>query len=143
MGVALQLYNLEFFSPKDILCQVWKKLAKCFWRRGFLNVLNVFYLFRYYLTLEKGRALQWTNLSTYHARMFVRNLVEIGCFLNFVNVFSLFSNYLPLEKSEAFHLNKIESTPSNDDMCQVWLKLTTWFWRTIFVKFVNVYLFFS
>ena len=128
---------------KGFLCQVWKKLAKCFWSRGFLNFVNVFYVFRYYLSLEKGRALQWTNLSTHQASMFVWNLVEIGSwFLNFVNIFSLFHNYLPLEKSEDFHLNKLESNSPKDVMCQVWLKLAMWLWRTFFLKFVNVYLVF-
>ena len=28
--------------PKDALCQDWLKLAKWFWRRGFLNFVDVF-----------------------------------------------------------------------------------------------------
>ena len=41
-------------SAKDVLCQVWLKLAQWFWRRRFLNFVNVFSLFRNYLPLEKG-----------------------------------------------------------------------------------------
>ena len=49
--------QLESPSPKDALCQVRLKLAQWFWRRRFLNFVNVFSLFRYYLPLEKGGAL--------------------------------------------------------------------------------------
>ena len=81
---ALHLNKLESPSTKNALCQVWLKLAQWFWRRRFLN---------------------------------------------FVNVFSLFRNYLPLEKGGALHLNKLESPPPKDVLCQVWLKLAQWFWR--------------
>ena len=63
-------------------------------------------------------------------------------FLKFVNVFWLFRNYLPLEKGRALHLNKLEFPSPKDDLCQVWLKLTQWFWRRRFLKFVNVFLHF-
>ena len=55
--VALHLNKLESPSPKDALCQVWLKLDLCLWRGRFLNIANVFSLFRYYLPLEKGVAL--------------------------------------------------------------------------------------
>ena len=60
-------------------------------------------------------------------------------FLKFVNVFSLFHNYLPFEKRGALHLNKLDSSIPNDDLCQVWLKLAKGFWRRNFFKFVNVF----
>ena len=60
-------------------------------------------------------------------------------FLKFANIFSLFCYYLPLEKGEALHLNKLESPSSKDTLCQVWLKLTHWFWRRKFLKFINVF----
>ena len=50
---ALHLNKLESPSPKDALCQVWLKLAQWFWRRRYLNFVNVFSLFRNYLPLEK------------------------------------------------------------------------------------------
>ena len=46
-----------------------------------------------------------------------------------MDVFSLFRNYLPLEKGGALHLNKLESPSPKNALCQVWLKLTQWFWR--------------
>ena len=48
-------------------------------------------------------------------------------FFNFVNVFSLFRNYLPLEKGGALYLNKLESSPPKNALCQVWLKLAQGF----------------
>ena len=51
-------------------------------------------------------------------------------FFNFFNVFSLFHYYLPLEEGRALHLNKIESPSPKDVLCQVWLKLVLWFWRS-------------
>ena len=53
-GGALHLNKLESPSPKDALCQVWLKLAQWFWRRRFLNFVNVFSIFRNYLPLKKG-----------------------------------------------------------------------------------------
>ena len=50
-------------------------------------------------------------------------------FFNLSNVFSLFRNYLPMEKGMAHLLQKLESPLSKDALCQVWLKLTKWFWR--------------
>ena len=56
-GRVLHLNKLESPLPNDALCQVSLKLAQWFWRRRFLNVVNVFLLFRNYLPLEKGVAL--------------------------------------------------------------------------------------
>ena len=55
-------------------------------------------------------------------------------FLNFVNIFTLFRNYLHLAKGWAIHLNKIESSSLKEALCQVWLKLTQWFWKRFFVN---------
>ena len=56
-GGAHHLKRIEFPSPKDALKQVWLKLGQCFWRRRFLNFVNIFSLFRNYLSLEKGGVL--------------------------------------------------------------------------------------
>ena len=80
---------------------------------------------------------------------FVPRLVEIGPMVLEKKilkirecVFSLFHNYLPLEKGGALHLNKFESPPPKDALCQVWLKLTQWFWRRRFLNIGNVFLLF-
>mgnify|MGYP003688421365 CR=1 FL=1 len=52
-GMALHLRKFEASSTKTALCQVWLKLAQWFWRRRFLNFINVFLLFCNYLSLEK------------------------------------------------------------------------------------------
>ena len=100
--------------------------------RRFLDIVNVFSLFRNYLILEKGVALHLNKLEfpTFKntlcqiclklAQWFLRKRL-----LNFVNVFSLFRHYIPLEKGVALRLNK---SPSHKDvLCQVELKLAQWF----------------
>ena len=42
-GVARHLTRLEFPSPKDAFCEVWLKLARCFWGKRFLDFVNVFF----------------------------------------------------------------------------------------------------
>ena len=127
------LNKIKSHSPKDALCQVWLKLAQWFWRRRFLNFVNVFLLFRNYLPLEKGWALLMNKLDSFHPRMLCAKfgwnwLSGSGeDFLNFVNLLSLFLNYLPLEKGRAHHLNKLESPSPKNALCQVWLKLAQWF----------------
>ena len=47
------IFKVESPFPKDTLCQVWLKLAQWFLRRRFLNFVNVFSLYRYYLPFER------------------------------------------------------------------------------------------
>ena len=63
-GGALHLNKLESPSPKDVLCQVWLKLAQWFWRRRFINFVNVFSLFHNYLPLEEDGALHLNKLES-------------------------------------------------------------------------------
>ena len=63
-------------------------------------------------------------------------------FFKVFNVFLLFHNDLPFEKGVALHLNKLESPPRKNVLCQVWLKLAQWFWRRRFLKVVNLFLLF-
>ena len=63
-GGALNLNKIESPSHKNALCQVWMKLAQWFWRRRFLNVINVLSLFRNYLPLEKGGALHLNKVES-------------------------------------------------------------------------------
>jgi hypothetical protein len=37
--------------------------------------------------------------------------------------------HFPLGQGCPLHLNNLESPPFKNDLCQVWLKLTQWFWR--------------
>ena len=132
-------YKIESPKPKDALCQVCLKLAQWFWRRRFLNFVNVFSLFRNYLPLEKGGALHLNKVESpslkdalckvwlKFVQWFWRKI-----FLNFVNVFSLYRNYLPLEKNGALHLKILKSPSPKDALCLVWLKLAQWFWKKIF-----------
>ena len=109
-------------SIGDTLCQVWLKLAQWFWRRRFLNVVNVFSLFRNYPHPPHGKALGPSFEQTLAQRFWRR-------FLIFVNVFSLFCYHLPLDEGSVHYLNKFESPLPKDAMCQVWLKFG-WNWSS-------------
>ena len=63
-GRALHLNKLESPSPKDALCQVWLKVVQWFWRRFFLNFVNVFSLLHNYLLLEKGGSIHLKKLES-------------------------------------------------------------------------------
>ena len=126
---ALHLNKLESPSPKDALCQVWLKLAQWFWRRRFLNFVNVFSLFHNYLPFGKGVVLHLKKLESPSPKVALCQVWLIMAqwfwrrsFLNFNNVFSLFHNYLPFGKGVVLHFNKIESPSPRDTLCQVWLK---------------------
>ena len=128
--------KLESLSPKEALCEVWLKLARWFWKRRFLNSVNIFSQFRNYLPLDKGGILHfykvefsspkkalcqvWLKLD----QLFCRRFLISSMFFFFI-----FHYYLHLEKGRVLHLNKLESSSPKDAMCQVWLKLDQWFWR--------------
>ena len=145
-GGALHLNKFESPSPKDALCQVWLKMAQWFWRRRFLNFVNVFSPCCNYLPLKKIRVL---HMNKFEPPLSKDALCQVWLklaqwfwrrrFLNFVNVFSPFCYYLPLKKSRVLHLNKLESHSPKDALCQVWLKIAQWFWRKRFLNFINVF----
>ena len=62
--MVFYLKKLESPSPKDTLCQDWLKLAQWFWKREFINFVNVFSLLCNYLPLEKSRALHLNKLES-------------------------------------------------------------------------------
>ena len=89
------------------------------------------YLSKLEFPLHKGTSHQvWSKLVQWFCRKWV---------LNFLNVFSLFHYNLPLEKGMPLHLNKYESYSSKDALCQVWLKLSQWFWGRKFLNFINIF----
>ena len=57
----------------------------------------------------------------------------------FVNVFLLFHNYIPFKRDRTLHLNKLGSPSPKGALCQVWLKLSQWFWSRRFFNFVKVF----
>ena len=115
--MALHLNKFESPSPKDSLCKVWLNLAWLFCRRRFLNFVNIFTLFHYYLALEKGMALHLNKIEfpshkNTLCQVWQKLVQSSGSgeedFLKFVNVFQLFCYYLPLEKDVTLYLNKLE-----------------------------------
>jgi hypothetical protein len=141
-GAIPPFFNkLESPSTKDDLCQVWLKLAQWFWRRRFLNDPTPFLHFCDYLPFEEDLALYLNKLVSpspkddlYLIELCPVVLVKKIFFKNSM-FFLLFPYYHPfekdhpLEKGNPLPLNKPESPPSKDDLCQVWLKLAQWFWR--------------
>ena len=55
--MVIHLNKLESPLPTNAVYRVWLKLAQWFWRKRFLNFVNVFSLFHNYLPLKKGGAL--------------------------------------------------------------------------------------
>ena len=105
-----------------------------FWRKTFF--VNVFSLFRTYLLLEKGWALHFNKLE-FHSTMDVlcqilSKLVKVvlGKKILTFHVFLPFRKYLSLEKGLVLHVNKVESPSHQNALCQFWLKLAKWFWRS-------------
>ena len=113
--MGINLNKLESPSPKNALCKYCLKWAQWFWRRIFLNFVNLFSLFRNYIPLKMGGAL---HLNEHESPSSKDALCQIQLklaqwfwrkyFFNFVNVFLLFRHYLPLEKGGALYLNKLE-----------------------------------
>ena len=62
--LVLHLKKHESPSPNDVLCQVWLKLVQWFWKRRFLNFVNIFSLFPNFLPLEIGGALHLNKLES-------------------------------------------------------------------------------
>ena len=62
--IVLHLTKFKSPSPKDALCQVWLKLVRQFWRRGFLNFVNIFCYFVVISPWKKGMALQLNKIES-------------------------------------------------------------------------------
>ena len=95
-------------------CDVWLKLTQWFWRRRFLNIVNVFSPFRNYLPLEKIGPLIWTKLISPLPKdalcqdcLILSQWILRRRFLNFFNVLLQFRNYFPLENGRTLYLNKL------------------------------------
>ena len=62
--------KVEYPSLKDVLCQVWLKLALWFWRRRFLKFVNFLLYFVIISPWNRTWPLIWINLNPLHPRMF-------------------------------------------------------------------------
>ena len=74
---AVILNKLESPSPKDALCQGWLKLAQWFWRRRFLNFVNVIFNFVIISPWKRTGSFIRINLNPRHLST-LWALVEIG-----------------------------------------------------------------
>ena len=91
------------------------------------NLCKALILSKHLLTVTKN------NYPLFKNKMVVYMLYQY--------IFIILLFHLLLEKDRAFHLNKLESTLTQNVLCQVWFQLTQWFWRR-FLNFVNVFLLF-
>ena len=87
--VALHLNKLESSLPKDALCQVWLRLTQWFWKRRFLHFVNVFSLFCYYLTSNKGMALHLNNLEKPSPKDVLYKVLTYSSLLNWICNFKI------------------------------------------------------
>mgnify|MGYP003692133723 CR=1 FL=1 len=74
-GHSTKYYITETPLSKDDFCTVWTKLAQCFWRSGFLGVLNAFLLMSLW---KKAWPFVWTKLDPY-TRGACHFWLYIGC----------------------------------------------------------------
>ena len=73
------LNKIESHSPKEVLCQVWLKLAQWFWRRRFFNFVNEFFAFSLLSPFGKGQGPSFEQTwIPFTQGCFVPSLVEIG-----------------------------------------------------------------
>ena len=93
---------------------------------GFLISTMYFRYFVIILPLEKGGALHLNKLESSQPKdalcqvwMKLIQWFWRRWFLSIFNIILIFRHYTPFEKSVALHLNKHESAPSKDALCQV------------------------
>ena len=87
--------------------------------------------------MEKGHGTSFMPIwIPFTEECFESSLNEIGPVLSMTILY--FTTTFPWKKDMVFHLNKLMSPSLNEALCQVWLKLTLWFWRQ-FLNFVNVF----
>ena len=97
--------------------------------------------------VKRCRLSIWTNLNPLHTGMFFAKFCcnwPTGSGEGDFYISSMYFHYFliisPWKKGRALHLNKLESPFSQNDLCQIWLKLAQWFWRrSFFFKYVNIF----
>ena len=104
-----------------------------FWKKNFLNFVNVFLLFRFYLPLEKGMALHLFKLESTSSKNAVYQVFWISSMY-----FRYFVIISPWKSVGHFIWTNLNPLHPKIALCQVWLKLTHWFWRRFF-NIVNVF----
>ena len=68
--MVLHLINLNFLHPR-MFCAKFGDLSCWFWRRRFINFVNVFLLLHYYHPLEKNVLFICANLNPPYPRYYV------------------------------------------------------------------------
>ena len=105
--------------------------------------------FRYFVitsSWQKAWPFIRTNLNPNHARMLFAKFGwnwPSGSWEEDFIILSMYFRYLviisPWKKGVALHLNKLESPPPKNALCQILLKFVPWFWRREFLNFVKIF----
>ena len=142
-GMTFHYNKLESILPKDALCQVWLKLSLWFWRRRFLNSVNVFSLF----LLKKAWRFIRSNLDPLHQRTlcakFEWNWPSGSGEADFEISTMKFCDFLIiwlLKRAVTFIWTNLNHLHPREVFCQDWLELAQWVWRRRFWNFNNVIL---
>ena len=77
----------------------------------------------------------WTNVNPLHPEMLSAKFSWNWPWIRHC-IFVISLLFRP-EKRWAHHLNKLETSSLNDNLCQLWFKLAQGFWRRWFFKFMN------
>jgi hypothetical protein len=135
-GYSLSLNKLKSPSPMNDLCQLsLVKIGPVVLEKKIFKWPHPNFTFLWLSPLWRGPGpLFEQTWIPFTQGWFVPSLIELcpGVLEKFflkLQFFLLFRDYLLLERGDPLHLNKLESPPPKDDLCQVWLKLVQWFWR--------------
>ena len=127
--------NLNFLYPRMLYAKFGWNWPCSSGEICFLSILHTSLSFLLLSPLEEGCGPLFVKIWIPSTQgCYVSNLVVIGQvvlkrgFLNIFNIILLCRIKLPFEKCVALHINKLESPPLKDVLCQVWLKLTKLFW---------------
>lgn len=106
------------------------KLVQLFWRRKFLNAINIIFCHYYHpFGLWKGKVLNLKSLESSLTRFssnWPNGSGEI--WKRRQHIFSMLISP-PLERGVTIYLNVLKSCLPKNYLCLVWLGLTKWFWK--------------
>ena len=106
--------KLESSWPIDAVCQLWLKLTKLFWKRGFFKVITLLYHFPIISPLGRAWPFIWTNLQSLQQRILcAKMLLKLAqwfwrrWFLKVILFFCYLAIFSPLGRAcMALHLKK-------------------------------------
>ena len=114
-------------------------------RRRFLNLVNVFSLFRNYLPLKKSVAFHLNKFESHSPKITTigwnwsrGSEEEDEKFTNFVKCFFAISLLSPLVKGVGLHLNKLDPLYPMNALYRIRLTMAQWFLIIRYLNFGNI-----